>query len=888
MKLASLDVETGGYLPEYQLQAHRARTGEAWLTCWSTAGEFVNGGYRPPVADLRAFLLACAKDKVTITGWNTQFDCSWMIALGLREEVMACRWLDGMLLYKHATNWPEGSPDLPKSRRLKDTVKLFYPEVGDYGADIDFQEPDPATPEWGEWVHKLTIYNRMDAELALRLTEKFWAMLTREQRVAALIEAAAIPMAAETAVEGLAVDTSGAASLYHTLEVASDAALDRLMAGDDKVKPEVLASPQQLAKLLFEDWGLPQTKQTPGGSASTDKEVLARLALADPRAADVYTYREARNNRTKFPGSILANSTYYQRPVSYPGMRLFGTYTGRMTYSSKQGKGVHEIQTGLPLHQWKRDPEFRKLIRAPDGYTLLEFDFAGQEFRWMAVYSGDETMLGLCAPGEDAHAFMGSRVGGMSYDELRAKLRAEEAEAKRYRQFGKVANLSCIAGGQRVLTNKGYVPIEEVAVSDKLWDGVEWVDHAGVVYQGVKETMAYGGIRATGDHRVLVGGQWATLSKAAAHGWTIEPALGAGPGSKGAAVRFLDGLELNPDRQGRSDLRASDVRVRHGERGEPAHDGGWPVDEMQGLCDPGATRESRALPRTVLGGTACTEARQRHASALQQSERPILQELRRARHSVLVSDNQSSRELRAGGATAPDVLEAGHRQDRQRRALRTGEPAIGDPQEEPSQPEAVYDILNAGPRNRFVVEGRVVSNCQYRTGAQRLAIVSEVQHRLPMTLGEARAIHGTYQRTYRAVPLYWKRQQMEARTELRVSTMAGRVINIHYNGTSDGQWMGDSTAINFPIQGTGADQKYLAMLVLRDYLPSVEGRFYFELHDGLFVVVPDRYREKAARDIKQLLSNLPYKRAWGVDLPVQFPVDAKLGKSWGELKEWSE
>lgn len=118
-------------------------------------------------------------------------------------------------------------------------------------------------------------------------------------------------------------------------------------------------------------------------------------------------------------------------------------------------------------------------------------------------------------------------------------------------------------------------------------------------------------------------------------------------------------------------------------------------------------------------------------------------------------------------------------------------------------------------------------------------------------------------------------------SRLRVAAVNGQVEEEHV----DNSWQAESTAINFPIQGSGADQKYLALQVLRDYLPMVDGRFYFELHDGLFVVVPDRYADRAAQEIKQLLSNLPYKEAWGVDLPIQFPVDAKMGKTWGQLKE---
>jgi len=122
-----------------------------------------------------------------------------------------------------------------------------------------------------------------------------------------------------------------------------------------------------------------------------------------------------------------------------------------MTYSSKQkaktlnakGREVNtERPTGIALHQWPRGKDFRRQISAPPGYTLCEFDFAGQEFRWMAVASEDETMLGLCAPGEDAHGYMGSRIGGVDYRQLVAGVKDGDGFYKNLRTVGKLANLS--------------------------------------------------------------------------------------------------------------------------------------------------------------------------------------------------------------------------------------------------------------------------------------------------------------------------------------------------------------------------------------------------------------------------------------------------------------
>ena len=75
------------------------------------------------------------------------------------------------------------------------------------------------------------------------------------------------------------------------------------------------------------------------------------------------------------------------------------------------------------------------------------------------------------------------------------------------RQKGKIAELSCIAESQPVLTRRGLVPIQDVRFDDELWDGEAWVHHDGVVFKGEKEVIEYEGLTATPDHLVYVKGQ---------------------------------------------------------------------------------------------------------------------------------------------------------------------------------------------------------------------------------------------------------------------------------------------------------------------------------------------------------------------------------------------
>ena len=66
----------------------------------------------------------------------------------------------------------------------------------------------------------------------------------------------------------------------------------------------------------------------------------------------------------------------------------------------------------------------------------------------------------------------------------------------------------CIAEGTPVLTKRGPVPIEQVQVTDFVWDGVEWVQHAGVLDQGVRPVIELNQTFMTPDHDVLIKDDW--------------------------------------------------------------------------------------------------------------------------------------------------------------------------------------------------------------------------------------------------------------------------------------------------------------------------------------------------------------------------------------------
>lgn len=629
-KIIAWDLETSGDLPAFALQPWRwsakPKPDTSWVTSTSmirhNGSALVNHGSKlyPQPEDLRAFLEEAIENDWTVLGWNITFDLMWLFAMGLRDLVYRVKWLDAMLLWRHLEIEPEYEFQLNRSKkkryRLKpEGIERFVPTMRGYNDDIDFHATDGAS------LAKLQEYNDRDSVCTWVAAATIWESLTPEQRQCALIEAECLPMVAEANCRGMYVDTLACRDLACMLDTVACDMLSQL--APHGVTEQIVRSPKQLGELLYDVWKLPvlkenKSKLTGNTTRSTDKEVLHELAFKDPRAKQIKLFREALGNKAKFADGILSSVMYNGDGKTRPGAIVFGTYSGRLTYASKQGKGKDERPVGFALHQEKRDAEFRNVIIPPLGCTLVEFDASGQEYRWMAIASGDQTMLSLCQPGEDPHSFMGSRIAGRDYQEVVAAVAKGDVPAKATRQLGKVANLAL----------------------------------------------------------------------------------------------------------------------------------------------------------------------------------------------------------------------------------------------------------------------------QYRTSARKLRSVARVAYELPMELPEAQRIHATYQRTYPGVPTYWARQIALTRQCGYVETLAGRRVQVVGDWSGDWAWSMGSTSINYRIQGTGADQKYLAMQMLKPYLLGIGGSFAWDLHDGIYMYIPDAEVERAVVDIKRILDTLPYRQSWGFTPPIPLPWDCKTGKSWGGLKEW--
>lgn len=83
---------------------------------------------------------------------------------------------------------------------------------------------------------------------------------------------------------------------------------------------------------------------------------------------------------------------------------------------------------------------------------------------------------------------------------------------KRIRTHGGKLAENCLAGDALVLTEYGWMRINSVPLSARVWDGVEWVRHDGLTYSGKQATISIDGVGMTPDHRILTTEGWRQAS----------------------------------------------------------------------------------------------------------------------------------------------------------------------------------------------------------------------------------------------------------------------------------------------------------------------------------------------------------------------------------------
>lgn len=175
-----------------------------------------------------------------------------------------------------------------------------------------------------------------------------------------------------------------------------------------------VASPKQLATVLYDGLGLPVLKKTKTGP-STDVSVLEELGRRHRLPAKVVEYRSIAkllNTYVRVLPTLIADdgrihSRFHQTIAA----------TGRLSSS-------HPNLQNIPVRT-ARGRQIRRAFIAPPGWLLLAADYSQIELRLLAHFSGDPDLVHAFSRGEDIHRATAARIFGLEPEQVTDAMRRD-------------------------------------------------------------------------------------------------------------------------------------------------------------------------------------------------------------------------------------------------------------------------------------------------------------------------------------------------------------------------------------------------------------------------------------------------------------------------------
>lgn len=423
----------------------------------------------------------------------------------------------------------------------------------------------------------------------------------------------------------------------------------------------------------------------------------------------------------------------------------------------------------------------RNMIIPTDGYELFVADFSKIEVAVLWWLAGNEAGLQALRDGKDPYIFQASQNTGKSYAEIESAVGREEKWALDARQLGKAQVLGCFEADTLVLTDRGWKKIVDVSAVDRVWDGIEWVNHEGVAYQGMKATIRCRGVGVTPGHLFMTPGGWAPASRVAhddilyrkstidsdsfaSKGTSWAPVAASFRSSSAVPVHHGGRTRSTFMRFGGARAPAAPAARRNGEHRHESIGGvtrtsyrtthiGNDFSIGSPLQFSGAMTRARSVSPTT---GAAVSVFSKPGEMTERNSWPTLYHFRGGTNRILRwTESRTTRATYRETSVFPLVTPTSSIEGKFRNCSN-----------ESTTLKPVFDIVNAGPRNRFMIfsEGGpvIVHNCGFGMGWENFQSTAWVQHRLKLTDDQSIAAVSSYRKSNEAVPAFWKAAELAA------------------------------------------------------------------------------------------------------------------------------
>lgn len=479
----------------------------------------------------------------------------------------------------------------------------------------------------------------------------------------------------------------------------------------------------------------------------------------------------------------------------------------------------------------------RPVMAASEGHFFADVDLTAIENCTLGWLTGDEGVRAVYRSGRDPYIVFAAILFGDTYEAIEARVAAGD---KRQRTLAKPPVLGCLGIDTPVVTDRGIVDLGDVQADDLLFDGVEWIGHGGMVSMGLRETVNLNGVDMTPDHLILTydgpsGPRWSSA-------WTLTTT----EKEYQRAIGLAD-LSWKVGSTGRAETNASSSAALAASVKLPFPE----TSSRDGIANAGRATPTTRCPRSrarsdltstaasrpataQLNGAAATTGTPRIRTMADGASSSDCRKRNTSASSFMGSDTQRTAGSRSTASTMTGTTNAAifgspmpgsrpgtaaahagssmtacgsrstnsgeNTSHRLRAPSPTSVTRMGGARKSSSMASGrmpVYDLVNAGPRARFMIIGSdgpmIVHNCGYGLGPGVLEgpsgeptglLAYAAGMGVDMTQDEAKRAVSAFRKAYPDVVRFWARLE-RAVLHVMASGQAARVGHLRIDRPKD-------------------------------------------------------------------------------------------------------